>query len=191
MSLREAAGRFRLLDKADPGHPPGLSRPSADEWVLHERVLGYVWMVLREKGQFTAAVRWYDEAFTAHPRLLDGPPTGHRYQAACAAVLAGCGQARDAADLDDKGRAGFRWQALAWLRSELEALCRLQAKEPEQTRSIVVHDLKHWLEDPAFAGVRGPDARAQLPEDEHRAWQRLWKEVADTRARAEGTTPPE
>jgi hypothetical protein len=39
--------------------------------------------------------------------------------------------------------------------------------------------------------VREPDARGRLPAAERQAWQRLWADVADTLARAEGTTPPE
>jgi hypothetical protein len=47
-------------------------------------------------------------------------------------VLAGCGQGRDAADLDEESRAGFRHQALGWLRAELEAQRRLLEAHPEK-----------------------------------------------------------
>jgi hypothetical protein len=56
---------------------------------------------------------------------------------------------------------------------------------------IVFYDLKHCLEDRAFAGVRGPDALSRLPEAERQAWQKLWADVTDTRARAEGTSLPD
>jgi hypothetical protein len=37
--------------------------------------------------------------------------------------------------------------------------------------------LRRWLRCLAFAGVRGPDALARLPEAERCDWQRLWEEV--------------
>jgi hypothetical protein len=39
--------------------------------------------------------------------------------------------------------------------------------------------------------VREPNALAWLPVAEQQAWRRLWADVADTLARAEGTTPLE
>jgi hypothetical protein len=51
--------------------------------------------------------------------------------------------------------------------------------------------MQTWLEDPDFAGVRGPEAPARLPEAERQAWQQLWADIADTLARAEGLAPPE
>jgi hypothetical protein len=44
--------------------------------------------------------------------------------------------------------------------------------------------MQHWLEDPAFAGVREPEALARLPAAERPEWQKLWADVADTLARA-------
>jgi hypothetical protein len=191
MSLREAAGHFRRLDEAATGiFPPGIPRPDADERALYDGVLDCAWEVLAHEGRFAEAARWYAEVLTAHPHLLAGPPTGHRYNAACAAALAGCGQGRDAADLDEEGRAVFRRQALGWLRAELEARRRLWAGEPAQALPLV-HDLKNWLVYPYLAGVREPEALSRLPEAERRAWQKLWTDVADTLARAEGTTPLE
>jgi hypothetical protein len=111
MSVPEAAGHFRRLDETDPGRRPGARRPSADAQVLCVRVLDFTWEYLAQRQRFAAAARCSAEAFAAHPQLLRGPPTGHGYYAAWAAVLAGCGQARDAADLDEASRAGFRRQA--------------------------------------------------------------------------------
>jgi hypothetical protein len=77
---------------------------------------------------------------------------------------------------------------LDWLRAELET--RLDLPEPEKTRWLVAGDLDRWLVDPYFAGVREPDTLARLPEAERQAWQKLWADVEDALARAEGTTPP-
>jgi hypothetical protein len=108
LSLREAADRFRRLDEADPGYPPGTPRPSGDEQGRYERVLDFVWEVLAQRQQFAAAARWYAEAFAAQPNLLAGPPTGQRYYAAWAAALAGCGRGRDSTDLRNYPRTGAR-----------------------------------------------------------------------------------
>jgi serine/threonine protein kinase/Flp pilus assembly protein TadD len=61
-----------------------------------------------------AAVRFYAAAFAA------GPPD-HRYNAACAAALPGCGQGEDSQALGEPERARLRRQALDWLRADLAA----------------------------------------------------------------------
>jgi hypothetical protein len=191
MSLREAADHFRRLDEAGPGGRPGLPRPLRDERALRADVLSHVWVVLAHEGRFAAAARWYAVAFTAHPDVLAGPLTRHRYYAACAAARAGCGQGRDAAELDEESRADFRHQALGWLRAELEARQRLLEQEPANSPWLVGGELHGWLGDPGFAGLRGPEALAWLPEAERQAWQKFWADVADTLARAVGRIPPE
>jgi hypothetical protein len=51
--------------------------------------------------------------------------------------------------------------------------------------------LQDCLTDAAFAGVRGPEALARLPETECRPWQQLWDEVASMLAKVEGMTVPQ
>jgi hypothetical protein len=140
------------------------------------------------QGRYAAAARWYAEALTAYPQLLAGPSTRYRYHAAGAAALAGCGQGRDAADLDEATRAAFRRQALDWLRAELEARRRLLGQEPGKVLAVA-RDLQDWRWDIPFAGVRGPEALARLPEPERQEWQELWTDIADTLARAVDMLP--
>jgi hypothetical protein len=187
---REAAGLFRRLDEAAPAFPPGNSRLLGGEWFYGESVLDYVWEVLVAQGRYAAGARSYAEAFTAEPQFLATPPVRHRYRGACAAARAGCGRGRDAADLDETSRAGFRRLAHDWLRAGLEARLRLLERGPQAARNTVTHDLQRWLWDPHFAGVRGPKALGRLPEPERQAWQKLWAEVEDTLSRAEGRIPP-
>jgi hypothetical protein len=111
--------------------------------------------------------------------------------AACAAARADCGQGRDAADLDETSRAGFRRQALDWLRADLEAWRRLLEQEPEKTPWTIASDLQRWLWDVHFAGMRGAEALGRLPEAERPAWQKLWADLADTLARARGAAARE
>jgi hypothetical protein len=54
----------------------------------------------------------------------------------------------------------------------------------------VARVLRHWLEDPDFAGVRGAEALTRLPEAERQLWQTLWDQVADVRARALAKSTP-
>jgi hypothetical protein len=75
-------------------------------------------------------------------------------------------------ELDETSRAGFRRQALDWLRHELEARHRLMEREPE-TIWTIVRTLRDWLENHHLAAVRGPVAQAQLPTAVRRAWQKL------------------
>jgi tetratricopeptide (TPR) repeat protein len=135
--------------------------------------------VLKQRNR--AALRFYEEAFAAQPTLL----AVHRYNAACAAALAGCGRGKDADKLDDKERARLRSLALDWLCADLEAQGNLLDKEPARAAANVATSFQHWLTDPDFGGVRGPEQLAKLPEAERPAWQKLWKDVADLLKRAQ------
>jgi serine/threonine protein kinase/tetratricopeptide (TPR) repeat protein len=143
------------------------------------------------RKQYRAAARFYEDAFARQPALAEDLPSGNRYNAACAATLAGCGQAQDAGGLSDQERAGLRKQALGWLRAELEACRRLLEKGPDTNRPAIARHLAHGLEDTDFAGVRGEQALAKLPEAERGGWQQLWADVGDTLARAQKQTVPE
>ena len=136
-----------------------------------------------------AAARFYEEAFAAAPELAMNLRAGHRYNAACAAALAGCGQGQDAGKLDDKERAHLRKQALDWLRADLEAWRRRLEKDPGKAGPAVASQLARWLENTDFNGVRGDQALAGLPQAERGAWQELWQQVEALRRRAAG--PPD
>src|SRR5205085_1941739 len=125
----------------------------------------------------------------AEPALADEPASGYRYFAASAAVLAGCGQGKDAVGLDGPRRAALRRQALDWLRADLAGWRRLLEAEPEQGRPAVGRTMEHWLGDRSFAAVRRPAALAQFPEAERRDWRRLWDEVETLARRSEGGKP--
>jgi tetratricopeptide (TPR) repeat protein/serine/threonine protein kinase len=139
-----------------------------------------------------SAARFYEEALAAEPKLADNLDASHRYNAACAAALAGCRAGKDTEKLDDKECARLRRQALDWLRADLEAWGHLLGKEPDQARAAarLAKALQRWQTDRDFAGVRGPEALAKVPEAERQQWQKLWQDVADTLARAQGKTTP-
>jgi tetratricopeptide (TPR) repeat protein len=137
------------------------------------------------KGLYAAAARFYGEAFVSQPKLAENlGSAGGRYDAACAAALAGCGQGKDANQTDDIERARLRRQALAWLRADLTAWRRVMEQQPAKASPAVRQQMQHWLSDDDFAGVRGSDALAKLPEAERNEWRKLWQEVETLRRRA-------
>jgi tetratricopeptide (TPR) repeat protein len=138
----------------------------------------------RHKKLFAASARWYGEAFAREPKLAEDWDGQHRYEAACAAVLAGCGQGNDADKLDTKERARLRRQALDWLRADLKEYRQAMEKSAGKAGPAVAQRMQHWLQDADFAGVRGPASLAQLPEAERQEWQKLWQEVEALRQSA-------
>jgi tetratricopeptide (TPR) repeat protein len=131
---------------------------------------------------FLAAARLYADAFAADPKTAASVT---HYNAACCAARAGCGDGVDAKDLDDKDRAGWRKQALDWLRTDLAVWQkRLEGDTPED-RAAVVQQMHHWQEDADLAGLRDPAALAKLPADEQEACQKLWADVQALLDRAE------
>jgi tetratricopeptide (TPR) repeat protein len=141
------------------------------------------------KKLYAAATRFYAEAFAAEPKLAGDLAAQYRYNAACAAALAGCGQGLDAGQLDDQERARLRRQALDWLRADLTQYAAIVDKGPAQARAGVQQRLEHWQQDTDFAGVRG-NALAKLPEAERAPWQKLWAEVEGLRQRAAKAPEP-
>jgi serine/threonine protein kinase/Flp pilus assembly protein TadD len=133
------------------------------------------------KKRYLAAHRFYEQAFAADPKLTGDQPSDARYNAACAAALAGCGQGKDADQTDDKERVRLRRQALDWLRADLAAYRKLLAKEPDKIGPVVNERMQQWLADKDFAHVRGSEALDKLPEAERREWQKLWSEVDELR----------
>jgi serine/threonine protein kinase/Flp pilus assembly protein TadD len=132
---------------------------------------------------YAACARFYREAFDAEPKRADDLSRAHRYDAARAAALAGCGQGKDAANLEPQEHARLRKQALIWLRADLIAWSALE-KESEKTRPRVLAAMRDWQQDPDFNGVRDEAALAKLGGNERRDWQKLWKEVEELRKRA-------
>jgi hypothetical protein len=97
--------------------------------------------------------------------------------------LAGCGQGKDAHNLDDQERARLRQQALTWLRADLAASRALLDKDPIKAGPAVRQTMQHWQSDTHLAGVRTLYALARLPAAEGAEWQALWQEVATLQKR--------
>jgi hypothetical protein len=137
------------------------------------------------KELYAAAARLHRDAFAAERGSAGPVPAGVRYDAACDAALAGCGQGKDGSKLDDKERGRLRQQALDWLRADLAWWGRALAGG-WQTAATVRQQLRHWQGDPDLAGVRDKAALAKLPEAERAGWRKLWAGVDYLRRRSAG-----
>jgi serine/threonine-protein kinase len=138
------------------------------------------------KELYGTAAGLFALAFRARPQLANNLQVHHRYNAACAAAQAGCGQGRDAADLDDQARVKWRKQALAWLRADLSLWAKQVNKDAAQTSAEVRQALQYWQQDSDLAGLREQKALAKLPEAERKDWKEFWAAVAGLQRRTRG-----
>jgi serine/threonine-protein kinase len=163
--------RFVTLRSRLPAVLAGKQKPSS----VGEQV-EFAMLCLFEK-RYDGAARFCRDAFVTAPLLAKLVTLGLRYQAACAAAMAGCGQGQDADQLHDKGRAGWRRYALTWLRQDLAYWDRALDRGNEQMTTRTRQTMRLWLADGSFAGVRYRDAVARLPQEERQAWDKLWSDV--------------
>jgi tetratricopeptide (TPR) repeat protein len=130
------------------------------------------------KQMHASAARLLQAALAAWPDR-----TRMRLPAAGAAALAGCGQGAEAARLNEKERAGWRRQALAWLRDDLAARRESLEKATPQVKISIRKILESWQSSPSLHGVRGP-ALTKLPATERQDWEKFWAEVEKLRQQA-------
>jgi tetratricopeptide (TPR) repeat protein len=146
---------------------------------------------LSARRLYAAAARFYAEAFTDQPALARDLNAGHRYNAACAAALAGCGKGQDAATIKAEERTGLRDQARGWLRADLALWAKsFDGKPAPAVWAQAANTLRHWQQDADLAGVRDRDALGKLPVEERTAWQKLWADVEALRQRARAQKKP-
>jgi tetratricopeptide (TPR) repeat protein len=127
------------------------------------------------------------DAFAAQPNLADDVQGDYRYNAACAAALAGCGLGKDATQLGEADRARLRQHALTWLRAHLVSGYIFASRHGAW--DSIGTELWGWELDFHLAGVRG-NALANLPEAERAAWAKLWADVENSLARARAPRHP-
>ena len=132
-----------------------------------------------------ALARLYLQVFAASPQLAEDLQAGHRYRAACAAALAGCGLGKDATDLSPDERIRLRKLALGWLNAQLTAMQESVTGTPGN-RILLRQHLYAWLADPELAELRESRGLSLLPEAERADWLTLWKKVHALIDRAAG-----
>jgi tetratricopeptide (TPR) repeat protein len=166
------AEKLLELDGKLPDVLKGTAKPADAEEALKLAALCH-----RQRRLYGSAAKLYAEAFVAEPKLAEDLGRAARYNAACAAALAGCGAGQDAETLDDKMRAAMRQQAQEWLKADL-ALWDKRLDEAK-SRETARRTLQHWLADPELALVRDRAALERLPAEERKDWQKLWSEAAE------------
>src|SRR5262249_34053341 len=150
--LQQRCPRYAILDTRLPGILRGTEQPAN---AAEQIDLAQLWVF---KKRYTAAARFFCDAFTAERKLAEAVAESTRYNAACAAALAGCGQGKDADELDDKERTRLRHLALGWLRADLEAWGGLLAREPDRVRPVIADQMRHWLAATHLPGLPRPPA---------------------------------
>jgi tetratricopeptide (TPR) repeat protein len=147
------------------------------------------------RRQYAAAARLIARAFALDPKIASAPSFldeelgGHRYDAACSAMLAGSGKGSDA-PAAPAARAELRKQALDWLRTELAISAKRAAAERSSDRSAVASVLSRWLTDSNLSSIRSALDHVDLPADERSAWDAFSADVRATIERARKSTQP-
>jgi serine/threonine-protein kinase len=139
------------------------------------------------KKHYATATRLYAEALAATPKLTEDLRAGHRFNAACAAALAGDGQGDDVAGLGEPERERLRKQAREWLRLDLAAWSKKVDSGTEADRIQAQKTLASWRDDSDLAGLRDENTLKRLPPAERQQCQALWQEVATLLRRAQAT----
>jgi tetratricopeptide (TPR) repeat protein len=145
--------------------------------------------ICRIKQKYAAAARLYSDALKAAPALFEDPRTGHRYNAACAAALTGCGDDTNGEKLSEDDRARWRQQARAWLRADLAAWNRKIEGNRGDRHAQVQKTLTLWQADPDLAGLRDPLALFKFPQSEREECRALWQAVDRLRRGAQSAPP--
>jgi Flp pilus assembly protein TadD len=167
--LRETE-RLAVLEGRLPAILRGDDRPQDDAERLDlARLCG-------SRGLYAASAHLYEEVIEARPDLVSDPKSSHRYNAACAAALAGSGRAKDDPPPDETARTRLRRQALSWLRADLAAWSRRLEGKPKAGLEVR-QTLGLWKVDPDLAGLRDEADLARLPHDERPGCRALWSGV--------------
>ncbi len=165
------AERLVELDRKLPAILAGKAKPSDAVETLGFAQLFY------DKKLHAGSARLWSEAFQAQPKLADDMQVQNRYNAACAAALAGSGQGKDDPPLDDAAKTRWRKQAIDWLKADLAAWSKTLDTGPPQARQAISQTLQHWKADTDLAGIREPAALAKLPADEQTTCRAIWSRV--------------
>jgi serine/threonine-protein kinase len=177
--LLRCCQHLRVLEGRLPAVVQGKDKPAAAD-CLDLAELCFV------KKHYAAAARLYAKALAATPQLTEDLRAGHRFNAACAAVLAGAGHGDDAAGLGDTERAGLRKQARDWLRLDLVAWAKTVDTGTAADRIQAQKTLAPWRDYPGLAGLRDPAAVDRLPSSERQECRALWRDFDTLLERAHG-----
>jgi serine/threonine-protein kinase len=131
-----------------------------------------------ELSLFAASAAIWSAGFATDSRLAEDMDAQNRYNAACSAALAGAGKGIDKPPLDERALARWRHHALGWLKADLAHWAKQAETGSPEAKALVSKTLRHWRVDNDLAGVREENGLKKLPEDERKARQAFWAEVA-------------
>ncbi len=166
-----AAVTCMALEGRLPNIVQGTDKPATDE-CLDAAELCFV------KNYYATAARLYAEALVATPQLTADLRAGHRFNAACAAALAGTGQGDDAAKLPESEQERIARRAREWLQLDLADWAKKVDTGTAADRIQAEKAMSQWREEPDLAELREPDALDRLSADERKECNALWSEVA-------------
>lgn len=129
------------------------------------------------RGQLVTAARLYADALAAFPQSAEDLRTDHRYRAACAAALVGCGRKGNGADLSREERARWRGRAREWLRSEVTLWTKALDGRSEPDRILVRDRLTQLWADPDLTELLDPGSPAEQSPAERQECHALWSEI--------------
>jgi tetratricopeptide (TPR) repeat protein len=127
-------------------------------------------MCVKFKKQYQSGARLYQEAFASDPKLSADQQIMN--QAVRAAALAAAGK------LKDEQKAAFRQQARSWLESALSRHAASVKSDRLDGCLLAAQQLSYWRKASSLAGIRDAKELERLPEEERKAWQKLWADVS-------------
>ena len=130
-----------------------------------------------KKQLWGAAASLWISALASDPGLAADLMSQNIYEVTCSLAMAGCGLGRDSGSFDTKTRAGWRRQALAWLKARLQNWKSLMEAGKKEDLKKVLLELNHWKNDPDLVGLRDGARLEELPEPEQMACRAFWKAV--------------
>jgi serine/threonine-protein kinase len=128
------------------------------------------------KGRYADAGGLYADAFAAASDLAEDLDAGHRYEAACAAALAGFGRDADGAGLSVEERGRWRRHAQMWLRADMAAWTQKLDTGAKVDRELVQRVSARWWADPGLGWLHEPDALKELSATERQECLKLWQD---------------
>jgi tetratricopeptide (TPR) repeat protein len=158
-----------------------------DRFVGPEDQIALGRMCLFFKHLYVSAGVFYAEAFGARPELANDLRNTNRFDAACAAALAGTGQGEDVAALQERDKQVWRERARHWLEEDLAQWSKLAASDKPPDRAMTRAAMFRWKQERYLAGIRNKDALQKLPEGERAVFQKLWDDVDAVLKRAGAT----
>ena len=178
--LRDSDPAMKALDRRLAAVIKGDQQPrdEADRLALAQRAY--------HKALHATAARLWGIALANDPKLADDRTAPHRYDAACAAALAGCGQGKDNPQPDEVLKAELRKRAISWLQAELSAWKGVAMTVAPGNNELVASKLAHWKQDADLAGILDEKELAKLPERDRAAFRQLWADVDGLLSRVRG-----